>query len=60
MLTSHKKSLFAAFIVVFAWPGLRSYAQSGGSSGTISGTVLDPSGAVVRMPASRFIPGQRL
>ena len=46
MLTSYKKSRYAAFIVVFCLAlGLRSYAQSGGSS--ISGTVLDPSGAVV-------------
>jgi hypothetical protein len=28
-------------------PGLHVYAQSGGSSSSISGTVLDPSGAVV-------------
>ncbi|HLM83437.1 MAG TPA: TonB-dependent receptor [Terriglobales bacterium] len=48
MLTSHKKSLYAAFIVVFCLAlGLRSYAQSGGSSGSISGSILDPSGAVV-------------
>ena len=48
MLTSYKKSLYAAFIVVFCLAlGLHSYAQSGGSSGSINGTVLDPSGAVV-------------
>src|SRR5450755_1833554 len=46
MLASYKKSLYAAFLVVFYLGlGLNAYAQSGGSS--ISGTVLDPSGAVV-------------
>jgi hypothetical protein len=46
MLASYKKSLFAAFLVVFYLTlGLQAYAQSGGSS--ISGTVVDPSGAVV-------------
>ncbi len=46
MLASYKKSLYAAFLVVFYFGlGLSAYAQSGGSS--ISGTVLDPSGAVV-------------
>jgi len=46
MLPSYKKSLHAAFIVVFCFVlGLHAYAQSGGSS--ISGTVVDPSGAVV-------------
>ena len=46
MLPSYKKSLHAAFIVVFCLVlGLHAYAQSGGSS--ISGTVVDPSGAVV-------------
>ena len=46
MLASYKKLLHAAFLVVF-YLGLclSAYAQSGGSS--ISGTVLDPSGAVV-------------
>src|ERR1700676_3184715 len=46
MLALYKKSLFAAFTGVFYLTlGLHVYAQSGGSS--ISGTVLDPSGAVV-------------
>ena len=46
MLAFNKKSLFAIFMVVFYLAvGLLAYAQSGGSS--ISGTVLDPSGAVV-------------
>jgi hypothetical protein len=46
MLASYKKLLYAAFLVVF-YLGLclSAYAQSGGSA--ISGTVLDPSGAVV-------------
>jgi len=48
MLTSYKKSLHAAFMVVFCFAlGLHAYAQSGGSSGSINGTVLDSSGAVV-------------
>ena len=48
MLTSHKRSLHAAFMVVFCFAlGLHAYAQSGGSSGSINGTVLDSSGAVV-------------
>jgi Carboxypeptidase regulatory-like domain len=46
MLAFYKKSLFAAFTGVFYLTlSLAAYAQSGGSS--ISGTVLDPSGAVV-------------
>jgi hypothetical protein len=46
MLASYKKSFYAAFLLVFCWGlGLSAYAQSGGSS--ISGTVLDPSDAVV-------------
>jgi hypothetical protein len=48
MLASYEKSLRAAFIVAFCLAlGLQAYAQSGGSSGSISGTVLDPTGAVV-------------
>ena len=46
MLTSCKKSPHAAFTVVFCLAlGLHAYAQSAGSS--VSGIVLDPSGAVV-------------
>jgi hypothetical protein len=46
MLAFYRKSLHAAFISVFCLAlGLYAYAQSGG--GSISGTVLDPSGAVV-------------
>ena len=48
MLASYKKSLHAAFTVVFYLAiGLHAYAQSGGSSASIGGTVVDPSGAVV-------------
>ncbi|MGD0506314.1 MAG: carboxypeptidase regulatory-like domain-containing protein [Terriglobales bacterium] len=48
MLTSYKKSLHAAFLMAFCLAlGLHAYAQSGGSSGSINGAVLDPSGAVV-------------
>ena len=48
MLASYKKSLHAAFAVVFYLAiGLHAYAQSGGSSASIGGTVVDPSGAVV-------------
>ena len=46
MLASYKKSLRAAFGVVFCVAlGLQAYAQSG--SGSLNGTVFDPSGAVV-------------
>jgi hypothetical protein len=48
MLASCKKSLRAAFSVVFCFAmGLHAFAQSGGNSGSINGTVVDPSGAVV-------------
>ena len=48
MLAFYKKSLFATFMVVFYLAvGLQAYAQSGGSSTSVTGTVLDPSGAVV-------------
>src|SRR6202167_5659624 len=46
MLASYKKSLHAAFAVVFCLAlGLQASAQSG--SGSLNGTVFDPSGAVV-------------
>jgi hypothetical protein len=46
MLASYRKSLHAAFVVVFFLAlGLRTNAQS--NSASINGTVLDPSGAVV-------------
>jgi len=48
MLASYKKSLRATYIAVFYLAlGLHAHAQSGGTSASISGTVLDPSGAVV-------------
>jgi hypothetical protein len=48
MLASYKKSLHAALIVVFCFAlGLGAYAQSGGNSTSVTGTVSDPSGAVV-------------
>jgi Carboxypeptidase regulatory-like domain/TonB-dependent Receptor Plug Domain len=47
MLASYKKSPRAAYILVFFALALPALAQSGGSSASISGTVLDPSGAVV-------------
>jgi hypothetical protein len=46
MLASHRKSLYAAFMVVFYLAlGLHAYAQS--NSASITGTVQDSSGAVV-------------
>lgn len=48
MLASYKRSLHAAFMVVFCLVlVLHAYAQSTGSSASISGTVVDPTGAVV-------------
>src|SRR5229473_42596 len=63
MLASYKKPLFAAlmtiFYVAFALPA---YAQSGGSSTSVTGIVADPTGAVVananveiRNPVSGFV-----
>jgi carboxypeptidase family protein len=47
MLASYKKSLSAAFLVTFSMVvGSVAHAQSGNST-SITGTVLDPSGAVV-------------
>ena len=62
MLAFYKKSLFAAFIIVFFLAlGFQAYAQSGGSSTSVTGTVVDPTGAVVpnavveiRNPVSGF------
>ena len=46
MLASYKRSLHATFVVVFCFAiGLDAVAQS--NSASISGTVVDPSGAVV-------------
>src|SRR5882762_754726 len=48
MVAFYKKSLFAASTVVFCLVlGLGAYPQSGGNSTSVTGTVLDPSGAVV-------------
>src|ERR1700756_2431560 len=48
MLASYLKSLHAAFLVLFFIAfGLNAVAQSGGSSTVVTGTVVDPSGAVV-------------
>src|SRR6267378_2781895 len=48
MLAFYKRSLFAAATVVFYLVlGVSAYAQSGGNSTSVTGTVLDPSGAVV-------------
>jgi Carboxypeptidase regulatory-like domain len=47
MLASYTKSLRAAFLAVFCLGlGLSAYAQSG-SATSVTGTVVDPSGAVV-------------
>jgi hypothetical protein len=48
MLASYKKSLCAAFLVFFYLGlSLNAHAQSVGNSGSINGSVLDPTGAVV-------------
>ena len=48
MLASCKKSFRATFLVVFLLAlGVQVYAQSSSNSGSINGTVLDPTGAVV-------------
>jgi hypothetical protein len=62
MLASYKKSLQAASMVVFYLAlGIHANAQSVGNSGSINGTVVDPTGAVVakatveiRNPVSGF------
>jgi hypothetical protein len=62
MLASHKKSLRAAFIFIsFFALTLSSLSQSAGNSTSVTGTVTDPSGAVVpnatveiRNPVSGF------
>jgi len=64
MLASYAKSLRAALILFFSLClglALNSYAQSGGNSTAVNGTVLDSSGAVVpnaaveiRNPVSGF------
>jgi hypothetical protein len=48
MLASYAKSLRATFVVaLYLALSLNTHAQSGGSSATVNGTVVDPSGAVV-------------
>ena len=48
MLDWYKKSAYTSFIaIVFFALAVSARAQSGGSSGSISGTVSDPDGAVV-------------
>jgi len=62
MLASSKKSRLAAFAVIFISAfGVCALAQSGGSSTSVTGTVKDPTGAVVtnatveiRNPVSAF------
>ncbi len=62
MLASYRKLRLAAFIVVFLFlVGFHADAQSGGSSTSVTGTVADPTGAVVanavvemRNPVSAF------
>ncbi len=62
MLASYKKSRLAAFMVVLSLAlGFHAYAQSGGSSTSVTGSVVDPTGAVVpnavvelRNPVSGF------
>ena len=63
MLASSQKSLVATLIGVlfFLLVNLSGYGQSGGSSSSVTGTVVDPSGAVVpnatveiRNPVSQF------
>src|SRR5262249_24134355 len=46
MSASYKKSLSTVFFIVVC-AGISGYAQTGGHSTSITGTVLDPSGAVV-------------
>src|SRR6204780_4348155 len=47
MHISFKQFLVALLVVSFCLAGSLAYAQSGGSSGSVNGTVLDPDGAVV-------------
>jgi hypothetical protein len=62
MLAFDEKSPSSLFIAVFFLiVGLQAYAQSGGSSTSLTGTVVDPTGAVVanavveiRNPVSAF------
>ncbi len=47
MLISSRQLIVAIFSVAFCFAAIIVNAQSTGSSGSISGTVLDPTGAVV-------------
>jgi hypothetical protein len=48
MLASSRKSPRAALVIIlYLGLSITGYAQSGGSSGSVTGTVVDPSGAVV-------------
>jgi Carboxypeptidase regulatory-like domain/TonB-dependent Receptor Plug Domain len=47
MLRSYKQLFVAIFAVSFCLTGSFAHAQSGSNSGSINGTVLDPTGAVV-------------
>ena len=47
MLTSYKQFIVAILVVSLCLAGTLANAQSGGNSGSISGTILDPTGAVV-------------
>jgi len=63
MLACFKKSLRAALAIMFCFAlALHAHAQSAGNSGSLSGTVLDPTGAVVpnaaveiHNPVSQFV-----
>ncbi len=47
MLASYKKSLHAAFVVAFLFGTRSSCGRAVRRNSTVSGTVLDPTGAVV-------------
>ncbi len=61
MLAFYKKSWFAAFIPVFLLSlTIPANAQSGGSSTSVTGTVVDATGAVVPNAVGRDPqPGER-
>jgi hypothetical protein len=47
MLISYKQSIVAILSLAFCLANQLAYAQSGSNSGSVNGTVLDPTGAVV-------------
>jgi hypothetical protein len=47
MHTSFRRCIAAIFVLVLAFSGAHLWAQSGGSSGTITGSVTDPTGAII-------------